>query len=149
MVRRLQSTRAYIVLALLCLAACARHNNQLITSSGTYTAPEGKLVLEIAAPDPSHLGFRVDWKTALKSGASSLFSLGSTQAPFHSVAAGHWAFCIVSADEVWFFNDGIYSQYKGRGNELVVTQSCNDPALADRAPEVLKNWAINPKVARR
>jgi hypothetical protein len=143
--RSANTTRRHIFLFLLLFTACVRHENQLITLPGKYAAPEGKLTLDIVVPDPGHLGFRVDWKTELRNGGSSLFALGSTKGPFPPVVAGQWAFCIVGRDEVWLFDGGIYSQYKGRGNELFLTQSCTDPTMADRAPEILKKWVAQTK----
>jgi hypothetical protein len=132
--------RYYLLLVSLYIIGCSRPSS-VITTPGKYSAPGGKLTLEITLPDPAHIGRKVEWHHERK-GSMAISGFGSTKLAL-PVTPAQWAFCFVGEDELRFLDGQSYSRYKGggpRGDELLLTQMCEDASLGDRAPEALKQW---------
>ena len=127
----------------LALAVIAAGEDLLVTSAGKYTNREGKISVEIAIPDKTHVSFRVNWEMEKPGEAGATIVSSRSEGPVEPlpVAADRWAFYLVGKDQLWLF-DGKESfyHYKGTKDGLSSSASCSDPRLAASVPQPLKKW---------
>jgi hypothetical protein len=135
--------RALWCLGLFALAACSQ-SEKIITSAGKYAGDDGRLSVNIGAPDSSHLSILVKWETVSRNGVHMTQTEGSAM-PM-PVRANQWMFYFRGNDELWFYDGGVLSCYKGTAAELSLAQSCSEANIADRAPEAVRQW-IKSKTA--
>jgi hypothetical protein len=134
--------RSLVFLGLLALVACARSENRIITTTGKYTGGAGRMTINIAALDQTHLIVAVISKAKTRNGTLIERRSGPGVA---TVAAEKWAFCFTK-DELWFYDGGaIFTVYDATD---ALSGLCSDKTLGARAPALLKAWVEKSRNSR-
>lgn len=142
-------------LLFLFLAACvggARAEERLVTSPGKYLRAESKTSIEVASPDPDHLSYQIvftsEWvDKATGRRLTGVRTIGSKE-PL-PVEREKWAFCFGSEGEVWLYlGKGSVCSYKSGASGVVMSATCSEPEIAERAPVALKAWIKLKEPAR-
>ncbi len=124
-------------------AITARGEELLVTSPGTYTATGGCLSVEIKLPDPEHINFKVEWKLKEIDNVGHVIRHEWSQGFFYQplpVVRDRWAFCMVSSNQLWFYNGRDGYMYREGTTNGIGPNICPDPKMGERAPDPLKRW---------
>jgi hypothetical protein len=118
-----------------------RGEEVLLTTVGKFVTKDGAVEVDIRAVPSDHIKYSITfWMKIVEKDVGEVLSKRSIEGEIPA-ATGVWAVAMIAPNEVWMYaGKGSCAQYKNTEEKVAVAASCSEPKIAERAPELLKQW---------